>query len=469
MTDPMFGGRRWVLMAIATLALVGATATQRSETCSLTRAGPNQNLVNVSCSCNQRLTQTRLRLYKVAHLSINQTGCSNRRLELRWPDLEIRVAPETLVLHNSHVLFAEHQPNTVWNSSITKLSFVDSSFDFLPAHAFGGMKLLEEIRFLGGTIGEIRSNAFSGLQQLKVIEIANATVKNIESRAFTDLPSLEDLTIVRSKVDNVESEAVFLPRHDNDEVRRCTNIGRSSSSRSHDFLRDIMARQLSSTVNLPLPGYGSRFLLLNNTIQTLNTRAVTSETFGFLIVGGNHIENVHARAFSMELYNECEISAPLFIGNTITNLGSSALAGLKGREGISYQTVIAISNNVFLSVAQEGFLLDKSMGVFSIGENKFHCACDKFDWILSNANSQNQQELEREMLLGARCLDGTELISFTLTCIDHGASTTMLPTSTARPTIRPTVLQPSSAQAHSVSLASVTASVLTLILCRTFM
>ncbi|KAG7167852.1 carboxypeptidase N subunit 2-like [Homarus americanus] len=446
-----YTGIWWRVMALI-LALSVMTSAQRTKSCDVQGSVAASNKVDVHCDCMQRLTQMNL---AIAHLTINQTSCSNSGLELRWPDLEALVSPDTFTVVGAHIYFSQSQPNTTWNSSISRLYFIDSTFEMLPAHAFRGMGLLEEVKFFGGSIVTIRSNAFSGLQKLKLIEIANSTVETIEREAFNNLESLEDLAFVHTSIGIIESEAVSLLKQNKAEVR-CVTLGTRPSG-SGSVIQDLMGRQLTSTGNISLPEYGSRLLLLKNNIKTLKSRAITSETLGFLIVGGNHIENVESLAFSMELYNECEISAALFVGNTFNYLGNSALAGLKGRDGVSYQTFIALAQNTFLNVTQQGFLLSQNLVIFTVDENKFRCVCDGFNWILSNPDSQNQQELEKELVLKATCIDGTYLISYTSSCTDHGTVTT--------PSARPPVMETSGAS--TMSFFSVSTSVITFVLART--
>nr|XP_045616499.1 uncharacterized protein LOC123769441 [Procambarus clarkii] len=459
------GSNTWRVLAVTALvvALSPVTPAQRTENCNTEVSPAFPNKVDVSCNCMQRLinfTQT------IAELTINQTSCSNKGLELKWSDLETHVAPETLILVEAEVFISQKQaPTDNWNSSISKLLFIDSNFETLPAHAFRGMKLLKEVKFFGGSIGKIRSNAFNELNQLKLVEIANSSIEIIESNAFSNLTSLKDLAIVHTSVGIIESKAISLLRQNNDE-QLCADV-RTSVPDNNKVINDIVGRQLTSTDNLSLPKFGSRLLLFKNNIQTLKTQAITSQTLGFLIVGGNHIENIESRAFSMELYNECEISAALFISNTISNLGRFSLTALTARDDVPYQTFIALANNTFLKVEEHGFLLNKNVTVFSVEENYFQCSCDELSWIQYHADSQNEQELEKRLVINAKCLDGTNLIAFASSCTDYGEPSVQ--NTSPEPSLNPPVGQTpvvSGVSVQTMSLASGFVSVLTFMFSR---
>ncbi|XP_053648842.2 P-granule-associated novel protein 1 [Cherax quadricarinatus] len=448
---------RWRVLALMVqiLLLTLMTSAKRTENCDTFPALDNPHKVDVHCNCMQRLFHTNL---SISQLTINQTSCFEKGLELNWPDLETMVAPDTLLLVGAQVFFANNIVAN-WNSSISRLSFFDSTFDLLPAHVFKGMKLLKQIRIFGGSVGIIKSNAFSNLDQLQLVEIANTSISMIESHAFSNLSSLEDLAIVYTSVGTIETEAVSLNRETIEEIN-CADI-RVSASNSKNVI-DVIGRQITSTANVSLPEFGTRLYLFKNNIQSLKTRALATHTLGFLIVGGNHFENVESLAFSMELYNGCEISAALFIGNTITNLQRHALRGLTGSDGVPYQTFIALSNNKFHKVEEQGFRLNKNVIIYSADENHFDCTCDALDWLQSNNDSQEEQELEKELVLKAICLDGTNLVSFATACTDHGTDTKITPDT--HPPVPPT--QSSGVSGHIQSTFSATFSILTLVISR---
>ncbi|XP_047479060.1 uncharacterized protein LOC125032105 [Penaeus chinensis] len=163
----------------------------------------------------------------------------------------------------------------------------------------------------------------------------------------------------------------------------------------------------------------------------------------------------------MELYNECEISAALFVSNVFQNLKTEALAGLRSRDGAAYQTFIAMANNTFHGVEERGFMLSRNLVIFTVEENRFHCACDGFDWILSNAESQHQQELETELVLKGTCLDGTNLVSFTSLCTDDGEeTTTALPTDST-----PDTEEMDGSGAPASSVIAIASSILSITIC----
>ncbi|XP_063594654.1 uncharacterized protein LOC134771621 [Penaeus indicus] len=396
----------------------------------------------------------------IAQLTIDQRACSEKGLELNWPVLETLVAPTSIVLEGAHVFFAKHSPDRQWNSSIVSLEFHGCSFGSFQPHAFTGLKLLETIRISQSSIADIQTGTFSNLNELRLIEITNSSVEEIQERSFTNLPALEDLAFTYTDFGEISSEAVVLPRHFSGDGARCNNAGRSVSY-DEDILHGIIGRQLPSTDDLSLPDFGTRFFLFKNKIDKIRTLAINTEVLSFLIAGGNHFGTVENGAFSMELYNECEISAALFVGNVFQNLKSEALVGLRGRDGAANQTFIALTNNTFHGVEERGFMLSRNLVIFTVEENRFHCACDGFDWILSNAESQYQRELETELVLKGTCLDETKLISFTSLCTDGGEETT-----TAQPTdSTPDTKKTDQSGAPASSVIAIASSVLSFTIC----
>lgn len=460
---------------VISLAVIGSTMGQRIESCDVQRSIINNNKVDVHCDCMQRLNQMSL---AISRLTINQTGCSDTGLELGWPALETQVAPEVLILVGAQIFFSPHSSEE-WNSSIKYLEFIDSEFKEIPADVFKGLDLLEEVRLIGSAVETIQSDAFRGLDRLKLVEIANSTITIIEDHAFNNLPVLEDLAIVYSSIGSIESGAISLIPTETTVRKQCADIARSISEPTEMF-EGIMGRELTTIGNLSLPEYGSRLLLYKNNIMSINSKAINSNTLGFLIVGGNHIMNVEQEAFNMELYNECEISAALFVGNTIDTLSSLAFMGLRGKDGVSYQTFIALANNKFFTVFEKGFRLSENIVIFAVEENRFSCDCDNFGWILSNPNSQIQRELEKELVLKAKCLDGTNLISFTSSCTDHGKTTeggtvpttesavvtdSVVTTMPPRTSGRPPVATTDELEGSSASVITLTTSIFTFVAC----
>ncbi|ROT82638.1 leucine-rich repeat-containing protein let-4 [Penaeus vannamei] len=441
------------------LALVAPASAERTSECDFQRSVHNPGMVDIRCNCMQKLGQMNL---SIAQLTIDQRDCSENGLELDWPVIETRVAPTIIVLEGAHVFFARHSSDHQWNSSIVSLEFRECSFGTLPSYAFTGLKLLETIRISQSSIDVIETGTYSNLNELRLIEIANSSVKEIQKRAFTDLPALKDLAFVYTTFGEISSEAVVLPRRFSGEVTRCNNFGRSVSH-NEDILHEIIGRQLPSTGNLTLPEYGTRFFLFKNNIEIIRTLAINTEALGFLIVGGNHFDTIENKAFTMELYNECEISAALFVGNVFENLKTEALVGLRGRDGAAYQTFIALANNTFHRVEERGFMLSRNLVIFTVEENRFQCACGGFDWI-SSAESQYQRDLEKELALKGTCLDGTNLISFTSLCTDDGGeSTTAQP---ANPTLPPQ--DPSGSDAPASSMFAIASSILSISICMLF-
>lgn len=411
-------------------------------------------------------------------LTINQTGCFDTGLELLWPDLESQVSPARLVLVGAKVFFVQPpKPATSWTPSISSALFSNCTFEVLPSHAFRGMSLLTEVTFDGGYIGIMKSNAFSNLPQLKRVDISNATLGVMESRSFTSLPRLQDLHIVHSSVREVETEAVSLVRQSG-ETSRCDDIGLTSSLPTGDDTNELAGRELMTSVsNLSLPEYGSRIFLFKNSIEVVNPRAFSTNTFGFLIAGGNYIGHLGHEAFTMELHNECEIAAALFIGNIFGKLDSNALLGLKGQDGMSYQTFLALSNNSFLSVSPGAFILHPSLVIFTVQDNRFECSCNKLDWMMlggvggneeSSTEQQQKRDLVKELVQEGYCLDGhRSLVSFASSCGNGtNINTTHLPshtttyspshTNTTHPPSHITTITPprdSGAQGTSVSVA----------------
>ncbi|XP_042861577.1 uncharacterized protein LOC122246870 [Penaeus japonicus] len=449
-----------VAMAALVVAVAAPASAERISECDFQQSFNDSQMVDVHCNCMQRLRRMNL---TIAQLTIDHRDCPNKGLELNWPVLETLVAPASIILKGAHVYFARHSPDRQWNSSIVSLEFHECSFKTLPSYAFGELKLLETLRISQSSIDIIQTGTYSNLNNLRLIEIARSTVKKIQERSFTNLPALEDLALVYTTIGEISSEAVVLPRRYSEEETRCSNLGRSISY-NKDILDGIMGRQLPSNGNLSLPEYGTRFLLFKNNIEIIRTLAINTEALGFLIAGGNHFETIESGAFSMELYNECEITAALFVGNVFKNLRTEALVGLRGRDGAAYQTFIALANNTFHQVDERGFMLSKNLVIFTVEENRFMCACDGFDWILSNAESQYQQELEKELVLKGTCMDGTNLISFTSLCTDNGEETT-----TARPVESTQETQQSSGSEAPVSSVVVTTStLLTVTICMLF-
>lgn len=401
----------------------------------------------------------------IAQLTIDQRACSEKGLELNWPVLETLVAPTSIVLEGAHVFFARHSPDRQWNSSIVNLEFHECSFGTPPSYAFTGLKLLETIRISQSSIDIIQTGTYSNLNELRLIEITNSSVKEIQKKSFTNLPALEDLAFTYTYFGEISSEAVVLPRRFSGEEARCNNLGRSVSH-NEDILHEILGRQLPSTDDLSLPEFGTRFFLFKNKIDMIRTLAINTEALSFLIAGGNHFGTIESRAFSMELYNKCEISAALFVSNVFQNLKAEALVGLRSRDGAAYQTFIALANNTFHGVEERGFMLSRNLVIFTVEENRFQCACDGFDWILSNAESQYQQELEKELVLKGTCLDGTNLISFSSQCTDDGEeATTAQPTDSTDTTDTPNT---SESGAPASSLIAIASSILSVTICMLF-
>ncbi|KAK4306043.1 hypothetical protein Pmani_022101 [Petrolisthes manimaculis] len=483
------------------------TRGQRTEDCDILPSSSTQENdgVDVHCNCMQRLTQTDL---SISQLTINQTGCSDIGLELLWSDLESMVSPSRLVLVGARVFFVKPRPRPTasaaasWTPSISSVFFNNCTFEYLPSHAFRGMRLLANITFNNGYIGIVKSNAFSHLPQLKKVEISNVTMGVMESRCFNNLPALQDLHIIHSNVREMETEAVSLLSHVG-QTSRCDVISDSTSLANgggegrndvvgsdegmnvvgsdegmnvvggSEGMTDVVGRELFTSVsNLSLPEYGSRILLFKNNIEVVSPHAITTDTFGFLIVGGNYIGHLGTEAFNMELYNECEIAAALFVGNIFGKVDKFGLAGVRGRDGMSYQTFLALSNNTFLDVSSGGFTLPPSLVIFTLKENHFDCSCDKLDWVHVSSDDENtnrqltpKQNVVKELVQESYCLDGyTKLSTFTSTCNDDSNRSNSTNTNyTTTTTTTTTTTPPTDSSATKVTSLSMTACVLTLV------
>ncbi|XP_064089668.1 uncharacterized protein LOC135203696 [Macrobrachium nipponense] len=438
-----------VLMAVA--SIFATTLAQRSKSCDTKRLQDDPGKVDVYCDCMQRLTQMSL---KINRLTINQTECSETGLELMWSELESKVAPEKLVLVGAQVYITPNATVESWTPSIKVLEFVDCNITELPPHAFRGMSLLREVRLIGSNVEVIKTDAFSDLTDLKVVEVANSTITLIEDHAFNNLPALDDLAFGYSSIGSFASGAISLQPSQAAARERCRSGGRSTG-----MIDDIMGRELSSSSfgNLSLPEYGTRLTLYKNNIITVNSKAISTETLGFLIVGGNHILVVEREAFDMELHNECEISAALFVGNTIDTLSSLALKGLRGRDGAAHQAFLAIANNTFVNVFDQAFQLSDNLVVFAVEENQFVCSCDKIRWVMNKPSGEVQLQLEKEIVEKAVCFDGSKLIDFTTSCTDNG-NPSYTTDASAHSTTEVTTEEPlnsASAISYTASLAAV--------------
>ncbi|KAK7085333.1 hypothetical protein SK128_004362 [Halocaridina rubra] len=457
----------WRLKGLTAILLlfslsVELTMGQRNQNCQVTNSNTESGKVDVHCDCMQMLTQMNLR---IAQLTIDQASCKENGLEIRWRDLETRVAPETLILANSYVSFTPRISDESWNSSIKALQFVATEIVELPSNVFSGMTLLEEVRVLGSAIETIKSDAFSHLPTLKLVEFGNSTIVNIEENAFNNLPALEDLAFTFSSIRTIDTLAINLILPSITQNQRCQEIGRTIPN-LEDTLQSIMGRALTSTGHIPFPEYGTRLVFLGNQITSIMTKSVNTNTFGFLIVGRNHIDNVEREAFTMELYNECELSAALFVGNTIDTLNSLALEGLRAKAGAPNKTFISVANNTFISVFEQAFRLSDNISIFAVEENRFTCDCAALGWILPGAYSQVQQELEQELVSKATCLDGSNLVSFSSSCTDHGQ-----PTATTVPPKNTHTMAPQQGvpQGSGTAKLTVATSIVTFIICYQFL
>lgn len=452
------------LFLVLAVAIFATALAQRNKSCDTKRLTDDPGKVNVYCDCMQRLTQVSL---KINRLTINQTECSETGLELMWSELESKVAPEKLVLAGAQVYITPNTTVQSWTPSIKVLEFIDCNIAELPEHAFRGLSLLKEVRLIRSTVEVIKSDAFSNLDDLRLVEVANSTITLIEDHAFNNLPVLDDLAFGYSSIGSFASGAISLQPSQEAARERCRSAGRSTAE-PKEMIDDIMGRELSSFGNLSLPEYGTRLTLYKNNIITINSKAISTETLGFLIVGGNHILMVEQEAFDMELHNECEISAALFVGNTIDTLSSLALKGLRGRDGAAHQAFLAIANNTFVNVFDQAFQLSDNLVVFAVEENQFSCSCENIGWVLNKPTGQVQRELEKEIVEKAVCLDGRNLIDFTTSCTDKGDPIYTTDASAHSTTGLPTDVTTES-PANSASAISYTASLAAVVISTFFL
>ncbi|XP_068249088.1 leucine-rich repeat and immunoglobulin-like domain-containing nogo receptor-interacting protein 3 [Palaemon carinicauda] len=439
-----------VLALVVLLVAISATAlAERNNNCDLQRLTDDPDRFDVHCDCKQRLSPDS---YKINKLTIDQTGCSEKALELTWSELESKVAPDKLVLVGALVHITPNVTKEPWTPSIRVLEFVDCNITELPEHAFRGMGHLKEVRLIRSTVDVINSDAFSNLSELQLVEVANSTITMIKDHAFNNLPALEDLAFGYSFIGSFDSGAISLKPSQEAARERCGSVGRSMEE-PKEMIDAIMGRELSSFGNVSLPEYGTRFTLYKNNIITINSGAISTETLGFLIVGGNHILTVESEAFDMELYNECEISAALIVGNTIDNLSSWALKGLRGKDGASYQAFLALANNTFINVFDQSFLVSNNLVVFAVEENQFGCTCDNTGWVVKRPNT-----LEKEIIEKGVCLNGFDLIAFTDSCNDVGNSVITTAASVQTTTGLPSSVTTETSVTDSASAVSYTAS-----------
>ncbi|XP_076059318.1 uncharacterized protein LOC143035952 [Oratosquilla oratoria] len=425
------------------------TRAQSGDMCT-TKSSNFSGMIDVVCKCKQSLKQWSSPIYE---LTIDQEGCENSGVEISWSKLETVVKPQVVTITGSEVYFYEDPSEDEWPPSIRELKIIGSELKALPKNALRGLGLLEEFTIFNSEVLKIEKHAVADLANLRIVEIANSTIGEVKPNAFNNLPAVVDLAFLFSEIGSIEPNAITNvgPSHTS-AMMDCTSFGDDydASGRSMDFgmgiLDEIMGRQLNTAPDLALPKYGSRLLLYKNNIGHLKTSAVRDSGFGFLILGGNNISDFYSEALDTEIHNECEISAVLIIENRIDRVHSFAIAKIRGREGSSEATFIAMSNNTFLEVETRGFHLASSLVIFNVAENRFSCTCEDFDWVLKDMESPEQRNLEKDLITKGKCEDGLSVISFTTTCTDGGNPTTTpeAPLSTRRPfTPRPPFTTPS--------------------------